>query len=483
MSSIRGELRFLWAFILTVISALLFLLVRSESGSSIVSQLFLLPVGVSAALWGLGPSVLSAVLSFLLYNFLFIKPYYSLMVHNSRDLFSLFVFLVVAAVISQLIGQMRKKSDLATRRELEAMRLYELSNTLAGYHDAKSVLKKLADLVQETLQARRVEVILDARGDSQPIKYVAEHLLPETDDAADFSLENPDSLIPLQTALSVIGEMRVWLPPDSAGLDHQRFLETCSAQATLTLERIRLSDLDTRSRILEESDRLKTALLSSVSHELRTPLSTIKASVSSLREEEFAWDSEARKDLLAAMEEETDQLNQLVGNLLSMSRIEAGALQPERKWNELREIVERVLSKMKLQTHLVNINVSADLPLVEVDFVLMEQVFSNLISNSVKFSPENSTISISAIQSDERLHVRVTNQGPPVPEEHLERIFDKFHRITLTEKVTGTGLGLSICKGIVEAHGGKIWAENSSEGFSFVFTIPLKGDQARLPNL
>jgi two-component system sensor histidine kinase KdpD len=113
----------------------------------------------------------------------------------------------------------------------------------------------------------------------------------------------------------------------------------------------------------------------------------------------------------------------------------------------------------------------------------MEQVFSNLISNSVKFSPENSVISISASQSDDLIYVRVTNQGPPGPEEHLGRIFDKFHRTTLTDKVTGTGLGLSICKGIVEAHGGKIWAENSPEGFSFVFTIPLKGEQAILPSL
>jgi len=482
MSPLRSGLRFFGAFLLTLLSALLFLLLRSQLGAAIVSQLFILPVGVSAALWGLGPSVWAAVASFLLYNFLFLEPHYTLMVHNSRDLFSLFVFLVVAVVISQIIGQMREKSNLATRRELEAMRLYELSNTLAGYHDAKSVVQKLAQLVQETLQARRVEVVLDTQSDGEPVHYAADYLLPGMDPTEDISTEEPDVLIPLQAAQSVIGEMRVWLPQNVVRFDYQRFLETCSAQATLTLERIRLSDLDTRARILEESDRLKTALLSSVSHELRTPLSTIKASVSSLREDGFTWDTEARKELLAAVEEETDQLNQLVGNLLSMSRIEAGVLQPERKLNELYEIVEQVLSKMKLQSHLVNVNVPHDLPLVAVDFILMVQVFSNLISNSVKFSPEKSTISISAIQSNGSIEVRVTNQGPPVPEEHLERIFDKFHRITSTEKVTGTGLGLSICKGIVEAHGGRIWAENSPEGFSFVFIIPLKKDQARLPN-
>lgn len=476
----QGGLRYLWVLILTILTALLLFLFRSELSAPIVSQLFLLPVGVSAAAWGLGPSILTAVVSFLLYNFLFIEPYYSLMVHQSKDLISLLVFLVVAVVISQLIGQMREKSDLASRRELEALRLYELTNTLASLQDEKAIFKVLAELVQETLQARRVEVLMDARSGNKPVKYVAENLSPasKVGYGGDAILQ-PSFLIPLQAAQSVIGEMRVWVEGHSTGVVQMRFLETCAVQAVLALERVRLAELDTRSRVLEESDRLKTALLASVSHELRSPLSTIKASVSSLREEEFSWDSEARDELLAAVEEETDQLNQLVGNLLSMSRIEAGALQPERHWNELHEIVERVLSRMKLQSHRVSVDVSPDLPLVPVDFILMEQVFNNLISNSVKFSPENSLITISASQSKEVMCVKVTNQGPPVPEQHLDRIFDKFHRITLKEKVTGTGLGLSICKGIIEAHGGRIWAENSSEGFSFIFLLPMTWEGAQ----
>jgi two-component system, OmpR family, sensor histidine kinase KdpD len=483
MAFVQNGLRYLWAILISFLVALLLFLLRSEISAPIIGQFFLLFVGVSAALWGLGPSVLSAMMSFLLYNFLFIEPYYSLMVRNPKELISLFVFLIVAVVISQLIGQMREKSELATQRELEALRLYELSNTLAGYHDVNSVLKILAELVQEALQAQRVVVVLDVPAKSHPTQYVSEHLLPDSESINPNIMTDPEYLIPLQAAQSVIGEIRVWLPHATVSLDHKRFLETCAAQAALTLERIRLSDLDTRSRILEESDRLKTALLSSVSHELRTPLSTIKASVSSLREEDFAWDSEARKELLAAVEEETDQLNQLVGNLLSMSRIEAGAMDPERQWNELREIIERVLSRMKLQSHRMSIRVSHELPLVAVDFVMMEQVFNNLISNSVKFSPENSLISISAEHSEEMIIVKVINQGPPVPEEHLDRIFDKFHRIPMSEKIMGIGLGLSICKGIIEAHGGRIWAENTAEGFSFVFTLPTiwEGASSQVP--
>jgi len=231
--------------------------------------------------------------------------------------------------------------------------------------------------------------------------------------------------------------------------------------------------------LLEESDRFKSSLLSSVSHELRTPLATIKAAVTSLRSGTVEWDTDARSDLLAVVEEETDHLNQLVGNLLNMSRIEAGALKPERSWNSLADIVSGAVDRMRLQTekHHLELDVSADLPLVPVDYFQIEQVFSNLISNSTKYSPEGSKISIHAWRTEEEMiQVRIINQGPHVAEGHLERIFDKFYRVTAADRITGAGLGLSICKGIVEAHGGRIWAENLAGGFAFNFTLPLRAD-------
>jgi len=242
------------------------------------------------------------------------------------------------------------------------------------------------------------------------------------------------------------------------------------------LERVRLSQAASRARFLEESDRFKSSLLSSVSHELRTPLATIKAAITSLRSKTVEWDTEARADLLAVVEEETDHLNQLVGNLLNMSRIEAGALKPQRSWNSLADIVNSAVERMHQQTerHYLEVDVSADLPLVPVDYLLIEQVFINLISNSIKYSAEGTTIGITAhAVKDDQLQVMVRNQGPHVQEEHLERIFDKFYRVTAADRVTGAGLGLSICKGIVEAHGGHIRAENLTGGFAFNFTLPL----------
>jgi two-component system sensor histidine kinase KdpD len=277
-----------------------------------------------------------------------------------------------------------------------------------------------------------------------------------------------------------LGEIRVRRSHPPLTDTEERLLRTFASQGVLALERARLSETETRARVLEESDRLKSALLSSVSHELRSPLATIKAAVSSLRSEAVEWDSDAGRELLAAMEEETDHLNQLVGNLLNMSRIEAGALKPQREWNVLAEIASGVVRRIRqlpstqATRHTLLVDIPDELPLAPVDYKQMEQVFTNLIENSLKYSPENTTVQIRARQLDEsNLLIQVSNQGPPVPEQDLDRIFDKFHRITAADRITGTGLGLSICKRIVEAHGGKIWAENHPDGMTFNFTLPV----------
>ncbi len=267
-------------------------------------------------------------------------------------------------------------------------------------------------------------------------------------------------------------------PVEAVIMNPRSDARTYATQAALALERAALAQAETRARVLEQSDALKSAILSSVSHELRTPLATIKASVSSLRSGEVEWDTEARQDLLAAVEEETDLLNQLVGNLLDSSRLEAGSLRPQITWNVLADIVRAVLARMKttLRNHRVEADVSDDLPLVPVDFVQLEQVFGNLLSNSAKYSPPGTRIAIRAQAEDEsRVHVQVTNQGPQIRHEDLERIFDRFYRVTASDRVAGIGLGLSICKGLIEAHGGRIWAENLPDGLAFHFTLPLSG--------
>jgi two-component system sensor histidine kinase KdpD len=357
---------------------------------------------------------------------------------------------------------------------------------MAGLNDSRAIAQALAEHTLETFRAERAEVFFENKDSKQPVHIRLTN--PSPADQQDRGATNNDTpkptiLVPLETARGLLGEIRLWRPEPPITPAEQRLLRAFASQGGLALERARLAEADRRARVLEESDRLKSSLLSSVSHELRSPLATIKASVTSLRSGAVGWDSNAREELLAAVEEETDHLNQLVGNLLSMSRIETGALNPQREWNDLGEIVASVVKRMRQESerHPIKIEFPEDLPLVPVDYVQMEQVFTNLISNSAKYSPENTPILIRAWQVDpQHVQLQVINQSPPVPGEHLERIFDKFHRVTATDRVTGTGLGLSICKGIVEAHGGRIWAENLPGGFAFNFSLPLQRERSPL---
>jgi two-component system sensor histidine kinase KdpD len=316
---------------------------RQYFDRSLFALLYLLPIGLCTSRWGLGAGVIAALSAFLAINYFFIEPYFTLTVHATSDLIVLVVFLIVAVVMSQLVG------------------------------------------------------------------------------------------------------------------------------------RAQLREIESKAKLLEESDRLKSALLSSVSHELRTPLSTIKAAATSLRSGEVTWNSKERASLLGAVEDEADHLNLLVGNLLNMSRIDAGQLKPERKWNVLSEIVGSVLSRLEQasKTHRIDVHIPENLPLVPVDFIQMEQVFTNLIHNSLKYAPAGTVITVAAAAKSDLLDVCVSNEGPRVPSHDLELIFEKFHRITAADQVTGTGLGLSICKGIIEAHAGRIWAENLAAGFAIRFTLPL----------
>ena len=449
-------------------SAILFT-VRPWIDTAALALLFLLPVGLATAWFGQGPGIAAAILSFLAFNYLFVPPYYSLRVLHADNVVALIVFLVVAVVTNQLVGRTRRSLEIATEREREATRLYELSAALIGVIDVEAIVQVLAAHVQVACQPDHLEVQLRVDPGGPAARAIG------TTSAR--SLQGrPAVSVPVQGTRGLLGEITLWVAGTGLVPPQERLLKAMAGQAALALERARLAQAESRARVLEQSDALKSALLSSVSHELRTPLATIKASVTSLSGGEVEWDTEARRDLLEAIEEETDHLNHLVGNLLDSSRLEAGSLSTEPSWNVLAEIVRAVLARMRtaLRNHNVEVRVSEDLPLIPVDFVQIEQVLANLLSNSAKYSPPGSRIRIGAQPAEGReLRVRVENQGPPVRPEDLGRIFDKFYRVTAADQVTGTGLGLSICKGIVEAHGGRIWAENVPGGLAFTFTLPL----------
>jgi two-component system, OmpR family, sensor histidine kinase KdpD len=461
-----------YLFSLAVISAVtaIFFVLRDGLDTTLVALLYLIPLGMITAYWGLGPGITSALFTFLAFNYFFIQPYYTLAVHRPTDVVILAIFLIVAVVISQLVGRMQASLIAATAREREATQLYELSIALAGLHNDHVIAEILAKQVQDVSQGEHVE--LNITGTESFSFHLPETLSPT---------RPPELTVPIQAARSVLGEILLWKAMPAITSEERRLLETFASQGALALERARLAHAESRARVLEESDQLKSILLSSVSHELRTPLSTIKAASSSLRKNEVHWDTSARVELIAAIDDEADHLNMLVGNLLDMSRIESGALKPKREWNILSEIVGSVLTRMRhsADEHRIEVDMPESLPFVPVDYVQMEQVFTNLVSNSLKYAPSNTLIRIRSFVEGDVMHVQVSNQGPQVPSEHLERIFDKFYRIMATDRVTGTGLGLSICKGIIEAHEGRIWAENMPDGLAFNFTLPLTWEGAQ----
>lgn len=460
------------AVISIAVVSLLLQAFKPELANQVTVLIFLLPVMLSTVVGGLGPGILTALLAFLTFNYFYIQPLFTFQVHATQDLILLIIFLIVAFVLAQLIGQARQGERVARSREREATRMYELISELARLQTTQEIAQTLANHTFETFNFHHVEISIPAREDEPQVIAVSPTDIPHNNSKV--------IAFPLSTARGLEGEMRLRLTINKLTREEQRLLEAFTSQGALSIERIRLAKGEKRSRLLEESDKLKSSLLNSVSHELRTPLAAIKASVSSLRSRTIDWNTPEREELLLTIEEETDHLNLLVGDLLDMSRIEAGVVKPNRTWNAIGEIARGVVRKMRtqLQNNTLIMDIPDTLPLVPTDYVMMVQVFANLLSNSIKYAPLNTRIGIFSAVDGDVLHTRVTNQSPPIPSEHLDRIFDKFHRITEADKITGTGLGLSICKGLIEAHGGKIWAANEPDNFAFHFTLPMTLDGA-----
>jgi len=248
-------------------------------------------------------------------------------------------------------------------------------------------------------------------------------------------------------------------------------------------QRTRLVEQSNRVRLLEEADRMRAALMGSVSHDLRTPLASIKASISDLADPGLALSDDDRATLLRAAEEETDRLTRLVTNLLDMSRIQAGALAPHRSATPLDELIGAVAVRLApmLRDHRLTVDVPEGLPLVDVDYLLVEQVFSNLLENAARYTPAGTAVSVSAatVPGAGQLEIRVADHGPGVAEAERERIFDQFYRPRAEGRDLGTGMGLAIVKGIVEAHGGRIWVEPTpGGGATFALRLPAAAGTA-----
>jgi two-component system, OmpR family, sensor histidine kinase KdpD len=468
------------AFTIAITSTIL-IAFRGFFSTSVVALLYLLMVVLSTTIGGYTAGIAASIFAFLTFNYFFLPPLNTFTVAHMQDIVAMFVFLTVAVIISNLMGRAQTRLEQIQARERESTHLYELSSALTGIRDENQIAEVLASRLLAVFQAERVDVLIqpdlpDAGCKNGPCIEVR---LPENarTDAASQQIQT------LSTNRGQLGEIHLWTKNPALSPNEMRLLQIIASQAALAVERTLLSKSENRTKILEESDRLKTAILSSVSHDLRTPLASIQAAASSLYDSTVTLKTEARAELQSLLLEETEHLNQLVGNLLNMSRIEAGALKLQKQWNSLADLIDTVMERMQRQTthHLIEMDVSEDLPLIQIDATLIEQVFINLISNSLKYAPPGTRIWIRAfVQEPAWMQITLLNQGPAIPEEHLDHIFEKFYTFPGMRQESSTGLGLSICKGIVEAHDGRIWAANQPDGLAFCFTLPLSKDGIHL---
>jgi two-component system sensor histidine kinase KdpD len=297
-------------------------------------------------------------------------------------------------------------------------------------------------------------------------------------------------MLPLMVGQRCVGVVRLAMEEDPQqfilGMRGERLTQraayfwTFMDQAASVIDRARLRRESMQVELLRRTDALRSALLSSVSHDLRTPLASIKAAASSLLQEDVVWSEEERMGFAQAIERQADRLNRLVGNLLDMSRIEGGALKPEKEWYPLDELIHDVIGHMQiiLQGREVRTSFPEHLPPVELDYLQMDQVITNLLENAVRYTPAGSPLDVSVEVVEQNVLVSIGDYGPGIPVDDLERIFDKFYRVLGTRRTSsstmGTGLGLAVCRGLVEAHGGHIWAENRQGGGAlFRFTLPV----------
>ncbi|MDD2855401.1 MAG: ATP-binding protein, partial [Desulfuromonadaceae bacterium] len=401
---------------------------------------------------------------------------------------------VTGAVISSLVTKVAERAEALRIREAETSCLYSLSRKLAVSGNTESILQSVVSNVEESIKSP-IALFL-AQNDQLGIAAVSSQLALDQEevDIANWSYQqnstagygtesfNKGKLIffPLRTVSRTLGVLVIEFDERLVFTYDQlyRLAEAFAAQTAMALERVNLSTLAEQAHILQSRQNLERALLNSVSHDLRSPLSTITGVLSSILDSGENLNEQVRKELLENAKDEAARLNRFVGNLLDLTRLEAGSTVLKMEPCDVQDLIGCSLAAIdrKLKGRDVNVMLAENLPMVPMDLVLMNQVIINLLDNAIKYSPILSAIQISAHCTSDNLVLRVVDAGAGVPEYELKKIFEKFYRIPEPESVKGTGLGLSICNGIVEAHSGKIRAENLKDGgFAVTIEIPLFG--------
>jgi two-component system sensor histidine kinase KdpD len=458
-----------------------------------ISLVFLAAVLASAVRYGAGPSVVAALLSVACYNFFFLPPLYTFTIADPANVVALFFFMIVALLTSSLTARTRTQAVIARKEAKTTGELYGFSKKLAGIAKLDDLLWATAHQIASMLKVE--VVILTAEGDSIAVRagFPPEDELDDADLAAArwcWDHNQPagrgsDTLpggkrlfLPLRTGRGVVAVLGInrKAPGPLFTPVERRLLDALGDQAAVAIERTQLAEDIDDARVLAETERLRSALLTSISHDLRTPLASIIGTITSLRSFGKLYDEGTRDEMLATAQDEGERLNRFVANLLDMTRIDSGAIELRREMIDLSDVIGSALQRCSkvLADHRVAVALAPDVPMFPLDFVLMEQVLVNLLDNAAKYAPGGTMIEISGRRENGTVVIAVLDEGPGIPVDDLERIFDKFYRVRSGDRQrAGTGLGLAICRGFIEAQGGTIVAANRADRSGAIFTIRL----------
>jgi len=458
-----------------------------------IALVFLTAVLASAITYGLWPSLLACLVSVLAYNFFFLPPLYTFTIADPENVVALFVFAVVAIITSNLTARVRAQAVTARQRAAITEDLYLFARKLSVAVTLDDLLWATAFQVASMLKVNVVLLTPDEHTLALRAAYPPEDILDDADlAAAKWCWEHnqpagrgADTLpgakrlfLPIRTSRGPVGVVGLdsERPGPLLSPDHHRLLNALADQAALAIERIGLTQDLERAQVVVETEQLRSALLTSISHDLRTPLASVLGSATSLKNYRHSLDDAAQDELIGTIQEEAERLNRFIVNLLDMTKLEAGAVRSRADLIDVGDVVGSALERASkvLAKHRIIINLAADLPMLKLDPVLFEQVLFNLLDNAAKYAPEGTEIELEARQKEAVVCFQVIDDGPGIPPDDLERIFEKFYRVRVADnRRVGTGLGLAICKGFVEAMGGTIFAANRRDRSGAVFTIRL----------
>ncbi|RWQ15952.1 sensor histidine kinase KdpD [Mesorhizobium sp.] len=455
--------------------------------------IFLIGVLTSAVTGGLWPALYACLISAIAFNYFFLEPRYTLTIQDPESIVALAVFVVVAVIASNLTVRVQRQALAARSRARATEDIYLFSKKLAGAGTLDDVLWATAFQIASMLKLRVVLLLPEDGSITVKAGYPPDDTLAEADIAAArwaWEHDHPagrgaDTLpgarrlyLPLRTGRTAIGV--VGLDNDKQGPlltpEQKRLLDALADQAAVAIERIQLvADVD-RAKLAAEADRLRSALLTSISHDLKTPLAAIMGAAGTLREFAPALPEADRAELLSTVLDESERLNRFIANLLDMTKIESGAMEPNYAFHYAGDIVGTALHRARkiIGEHKAEIDIPADLPMLRLDPVLFEQALFNLLDNAAKYAPPGSTIRLQGWADNGSVMLQVMDEGPGIPRADLERVFDTFYRVRKGDQVrAGTGLGLSICRGFIEAMGGTISAASRTDHSGAVFTIKM----------